>query len=102
MEIVQKNKLKGSIPNAEDWAEARESTLAIRFIQGANTKHNTEYLAHLHKSFFDGNNYYPRLVSEACTILACCELSSGTPVTSDGRKGVSFVKSGQSQQHNGN
>lgn len=85
------------IPNAEDFAEAKEMALAVRFIQGANPAHTAEYLAHLSNSHLEGNDLYPKTLIEAYHTLSRREPSHGASMPLDGGEGVSFATKGQEE-----
>jgi hypothetical protein len=60
IESIATNNLR-AVPNEADRNEAREQTLAVRFIRGTNEKYKS-YISHLRNSFLDGNDNYPRTV----------------------------------------
>jgi hypothetical protein len=63
-------------PNDADRKEAREQTLAMRFIRGTNERYKN-YLAHLRNSFLDGSDIYPETVHQAYNILLRREQDTG-------------------------
>jgi len=71
-------------PNVKDYAEARERALTIQFLQGANPSHSAEYIAHLRNSHLEGNDLYPKNLTEAYHTLSCREPSPGGSATLDG------------------
>ena len=80
-------------PLDTDRAAAREQTLAVRFIRGANSQHK-EYLVHLRNSFLDGHDVYPAMLHEAYNILQRRE--SQAPARPDGtRDGMAFTTGGE-------
>lgn len=87
------------VPTIEDYAEAKERALAVRFIQGANPAHSSEYIAHLRNSHLDGSDVYPKTLSEAYHTMSRREPTRGASgVGVDGGDGVSFATSGNDQQ----
>jgi len=83
-------------PNVKDYAEARERALAIRFLQGANPSRSVEYISHLRNSHLEGNDLYPKTLTEAYHTLSCREPSRGGSATLEGGEGVLFVNHGHS------
>ena len=81
-------------PNDDDYANAREQALAIRFIRGSNSTYKP-YLTHLCNSYLDGSDYYPSTLHEAYHILQRRELDIGSgPVENNG---VAFVNAGRNE-----
>ena len=80
------------VPNGDDWIEARNQELAIRFVRGTNQKHKG-YLRHLRNSYLDGADNYPRTVHEAYNILRRRE--EDLPTHGMENDGVSFAQSGE-------
>ena len=66
MDVAEQN--GRDMPNADDWTEAWNQELAIRFIRGTNL-HHKGYLCHLRNLYLDGHDNYPRTVHEAYNIL---------------------------------
>ena len=80
------------IPNDDDWVEARNQELAIRFIRGTNLQHKG-YLRHLRNSYLDGTDNYPRTVHEVYNILR--RRKEDLPAQGIEGDGVSFAQSGE-------
>ena len=62
-----------SVPNENDRSEAKEQSLAIRFIRGSNKKYRG-YLTHLRNSYLDHNDNYPNSLQQAYNVLQRREL----------------------------
>ena len=85
-------------PTDADRAAAREQSLAVKFIRGANSQHQ-EYLVHLRNSFLDGQDVYPDTLHEAYNILQRRETQSTT--TRDvGNDGLAFANAGEVRCYN--
>jgi hypothetical protein len=80
-------------PDDTDRASARELSLAMRFIRGANSNYKS-YLTHLCNSYLDGNNIYPTTLHEAYNILQRRESDTATAGVSN-HDGVAFMTSGK-------
>jgi hypothetical protein len=82
-----------AVPTDTDRASARELSLELRFIRGANGNYKS-YLTHLHNSYLDGNDYYPKTLHEAYNILQRREsdVPTGSTTTSDG---IAFTTAGK-------
>ena len=59
---------RGDEPEEEDYEEAKQRALAIRFIRGTNENHKG-YIKHLRNSHLDNHDNYPKTVSDAFNIL---------------------------------
>jgi Zinc knuckle len=82
--------------NENDRSEAREQSLAIRFIQGSNKKYRG-YLTHLRNSFLDQNDNYPKLLQHAYNVLQHRELEPYNH--SNHSDGIAFTTSGSVQSN---
>jgi hypothetical protein len=80
-------------PTDADQALARELSLALWFIRGANGNYKS-YLTHLLNSYLDGNDYYPTTLHEAYNILQRQEsdVTTGGATTSNG---IAFTTAGE-------
>ena len=78
-------------PNEADRTEARERTLAMCFLSGTNQKH-ASYVAELRNAYLDGNNNYPKTLSEAYGILQ--RRVSVTPTSFVSEDGIAFATTG--------
>ena len=76
---------------ADDVETAKQQTLAIRFLRGANSQHQA-YLRHLRNSFLDGNDIYPTTLHQAYNTLQRREGDGTTSIPSS--DGVAFGQVG--------
>ena len=91
VEQVAATNRRPGVPNNDDCQEARQLSLATRFIRGTNAQHQ-EYLRHLRNSYLDGQDHYPTTVHQAYNILQRREGSgNGGQVDSEG---VAFTQRG--------
>jgi hypothetical protein len=81
-------------PDDADRASARELSLVMRFIHGANSNNYKSYLTHLCNSYLDGNNIYPTTLHEAYNILQRRESDTATAGVSS-HDGVAFTICGE-------
>ena len=68
IEEVAAEKGQAGNPTADDVEAAKQRSLAVIFIKGANSQHR-EYLRHLCNSYLEGNDNYPDTVQEAFHIM---------------------------------
>jgi hypothetical protein len=89
--VMNGNIGEGGEANPDDAyrASARELSLAMRFIRGANSNYKG-YLTHLRNSYLDGNNIYPATLHEAYNILQQRESDTTTAGVSS-HDGVAFT-----------
>jgi hypothetical protein len=80
-------------PDDADQASARELSLMMQFIHGANSNYKS-YLTHLHNSYLDGHNIYPATLHEAYNILQWRESDTTTTGVSS-HDGIAFTTGGE-------
>ena len=87
----------------EDFMDAREQALAINIIKGVHPKYKTEYLVYLRNCKLEGNDYYPKTLTEAFNTMSRWGLHGTTMSTGvDGSEGVTFVNNRQDAKNNDN